>query len=191
MWRMTIFTVFFRCLSCKCWICRLCSKTKIPDWTVSMETVRTAKSWPRKNQWEHRDWVCHIIKDLNSYYRGHLSNLSFLWTSTKKGETWDSQSVGKTKMALHYRCFANHRATKMLSRDQNFWTADHKQWSVKWAEKKNACPPTSETDSNNPCKPIASWHFIFTGLANQHRFSHVSTYFKIFSTVIKWWLPPQ
>ena len=29
MWRMTIFTVFFRCLSCKCWICRLCSKPKI------------------------------------------------------------------------------------------------------------------------------------------------------------------
>ena len=29
MWRMTIFTVFFRCLSCKCWICRFCSKTKI------------------------------------------------------------------------------------------------------------------------------------------------------------------
>ena len=27
-----------------------------------MEMVRTAKSWPRKNQWEHRDWVCHIIK---------------------------------------------------------------------------------------------------------------------------------
>lgn len=44
------------------------------------------------------------VKDLKLYYRGHLS---FLWTSTKKGETWDSQSVGKTKMALHDRCFAN------------------------------------------------------------------------------------
>ena len=29
MWRMTIFTVFFRCLSCKYWICRPCCKTKI------------------------------------------------------------------------------------------------------------------------------------------------------------------
>ena len=29
-----------------------------------METVRTAKSWPRKNQSEHRDWVCHIINVL-------------------------------------------------------------------------------------------------------------------------------
>ena len=30
-------------------------KQKYTDWTVSMETVRTAKSWPRKNQSEHRD----------------------------------------------------------------------------------------------------------------------------------------
>ena len=28
---------------------------KYKDWTVSMETVRTAKSRPRKNQSEHRD----------------------------------------------------------------------------------------------------------------------------------------
>ena len=30
-------------------------KQKYTDWTVSMETVRTAKSSPRKNQSEHRD----------------------------------------------------------------------------------------------------------------------------------------
>ena len=30
-------------------------KQKYTDWTVSMETVRTAKSWLRKNQSEHRD----------------------------------------------------------------------------------------------------------------------------------------
>ena len=30
-------------------------KQKYTGWTVSMETVRTAKSWPRKNQSEHRD----------------------------------------------------------------------------------------------------------------------------------------
>ena len=28
---------------------------KYTDWTVSMETVRTAESWPRENQSEHRD----------------------------------------------------------------------------------------------------------------------------------------
>ena len=30
-------------------------KQKYTGWTVSMETVRNAKSWPRKNQSEHRD----------------------------------------------------------------------------------------------------------------------------------------
>ena len=30
-------------------------KQNYVDWTVSMETVRTAKSWLRKNQSEHRD----------------------------------------------------------------------------------------------------------------------------------------
>ena len=30
-------------------------KQKYMDWTVSMETVRTAKSKPRKNQSQHRD----------------------------------------------------------------------------------------------------------------------------------------
>ena len=30
-------------------------KRKYTGWTVSMETVRTAKSWPRKNQSEHKD----------------------------------------------------------------------------------------------------------------------------------------
>ena len=30
-------------------------KQKYTGWTVSVETVRTAKSWPRKNQSDHRD----------------------------------------------------------------------------------------------------------------------------------------
>ena len=30
-------------------------KQKYKGWTVPIETVRTAKSWPRKNQSEHRD----------------------------------------------------------------------------------------------------------------------------------------
>ena len=33
----------------------LAPKEKYTGWTVSTETVRTAKSWPRKNQSEHRD----------------------------------------------------------------------------------------------------------------------------------------
>ena len=39
------------------------SKTKnTQPMTVSMEMVCMAKSWPRKNQSEHSDLLCHIIK---------------------------------------------------------------------------------------------------------------------------------
>ena len=42
---------FFCCFGCKFWICWLRSKTKLHG----LETVRTAKSWPRKNQSGHSD----------------------------------------------------------------------------------------------------------------------------------------
>ena len=51
----TIFTVFFAVLVANFEIAGFAPKQKYTGWTVSLETVRTAKSWPRKNQSEHRD----------------------------------------------------------------------------------------------------------------------------------------
>ena len=58
--RIALFTVFFCCFGGKFWICRLCS---IPRSILQNKNtqVHTAKSWARKNQSKHRDWVCHII----------------------------------------------------------------------------------------------------------------------------------
>ena len=64
MWRMTLFILFFAVLVANFEFAGFAPKQKYTDWTVSTEMVRTAKSWPRKNQSEHRDlpdWVCHII----------------------------------------------------------------------------------------------------------------------------------
>ena len=46
---------FFRCLVANFEFAGFAPKQKYTGWTVSMEMVRTAKSWPRKNQSEHRD----------------------------------------------------------------------------------------------------------------------------------------
>jgi len=52
---MTIFTLFFVGLVANFKFAEFVPKEKHTGWTVSMETVCTAKSWPRKNQSEHRD----------------------------------------------------------------------------------------------------------------------------------------
>ena len=53
---MTILTVFFLAvLVANFEFAGFAPKQKYTGWTVSMETVRTAKSFPRKNQSEHRD----------------------------------------------------------------------------------------------------------------------------------------
>ena len=64
---MTIFTAFFFTdLVANFEFASFAPKQKYTGWTVSMETVRTAKFSPRKNQSEYRDlpynkdWVCHI-----------------------------------------------------------------------------------------------------------------------------------
>ena len=48
-------TFFFAVLVANVEFAGFAPKQKYMDWTVSMEMVRTAKSWPRKNQSEHRD----------------------------------------------------------------------------------------------------------------------------------------
>ena len=54
---------------CLFWICWL-SKTKNTQlMTVSTETVRMAKSRPRKNQSERSDLPCHIIRHINNCSR--------------------------------------------------------------------------------------------------------------------------
>ena len=50
-----IHTFFFAVLVANLEFAGLAPKQKYTDWTVSMETVRTAKSGPRNNQSEHRD----------------------------------------------------------------------------------------------------------------------------------------
>ena len=50
-----IHTFFFAVLVANFEFTRFASQQKYMDWTISMETVRTAKSWPKKNQSEHRD----------------------------------------------------------------------------------------------------------------------------------------
>ena len=53
---MTIFIVFFGSyLVTNLEFAAFAPKQKYTGWTVSMETVRTAKSSPRKNQSEQRD----------------------------------------------------------------------------------------------------------------------------------------
>ena len=63
-------------------------------------------------------------------------------------------------LVLNFICnfFANRRAANMLSHDQNFWTADWNQRSVKWAEK-SPCPQTSEMDSIC-CRALLSLVFV-------------------------------
>ena len=53
---MTLFTLFFAVLVANFEFAGFAPKQKYTDWTVSMETVRTAKFGPRKNQSEHRDF---------------------------------------------------------------------------------------------------------------------------------------
>ena len=50
-----IHTFYFAVLVANFEFAGFAPKQKYRDWTVSMEMVRTAKSWPRKNQSEHRD----------------------------------------------------------------------------------------------------------------------------------------
>ena len=52
---MTILTLFFAVLVANFEFAGFAPEQKYTDWTVSMETVRTAKSRPIKNQSEHRD----------------------------------------------------------------------------------------------------------------------------------------
>ena len=49
------------------------------------------------------------IKDLKLFYRGHLS---YFWTSTKKGETWDSQSMGKNQNGITWSVFGEPQSHK-------------------------------------------------------------------------------
>ena len=49
------FHFFFALLVANVEFAGFAPKQNYMDWTVSMETVRTAKSRPRKNQSEHRD----------------------------------------------------------------------------------------------------------------------------------------
>ena len=50
-----IHSFFFAVLVANFEFAGFAAKQKYEGWTVSVETVRTAKSWPRKNQSEHRD----------------------------------------------------------------------------------------------------------------------------------------
>ena len=54
------------------------------------------------------------VKDLQLYYRGHLSNLSFLWTLKRKGETeiaspWEKPKwhymIGVLQTAEPQKCY--------------------------------------------------------------------------------------
>ena len=51
---MTLFIPFFAVLVANFEFAGFAPKQKYTDWTVSMETVRTAKSRPRKNKLKHR-----------------------------------------------------------------------------------------------------------------------------------------
>ena len=48
-------TFFFAVFAANFEFAGFAPKQKYADWTVFMETVRTAKSLPRKNQSEHKD----------------------------------------------------------------------------------------------------------------------------------------
>ena len=81
---MTLFTLFFAVLVANFEFAGFAPKQRYTDWTVSMETVRTAKSGPRKNQSEHRDLPKTAVNQAGHPKKGEKKAIFFYFD--KSGE---------------------------------------------------------------------------------------------------------
>ena len=102
MWRMTVFTLFFRCFGCKFWICWLCSKTKIHGLRASLSIyhlISNARSWHNPFQ--------RLFKLVTSLSHQNISKLKHSW-----------ETAGKVKAKGQLEVSVNQRQWMLLRSKQ-------------------------------------------------------------------------